>query len=42
MSLTVQQTRALVLGGAILMTLTLAGLAWMQIHTMLARCSSLF
>jgi hypothetical protein len=42
MSLSVQQTRAIVLGGAILMTLALTGLAWTQIHSILARCNSLF
>jgi hypothetical protein len=42
MSFSVQQTRAIVLGGAVLMTLVLASLAWTQIHSMVARCNSLF
>jgi len=42
MSLSMQQTRALVLGGTIVMALALASLAWHQINTMLASCNSLF
>jgi hypothetical protein len=42
MSLSVQQTRAIVLGGTIVMTLVLASLAWHQINAMLASCNSLF
>jgi hypothetical protein len=42
MSLSVQQTRAIVLGGTIVMTLVLASLAWHQIHAMLASCNSIF
>jgi hypothetical protein len=42
MSLSVQQTRAIVVGGTIVMTLVLASLAWQQIHAMLASCNSLF
>jgi len=42
MSLSVQQTRAIVLGGTIVMTLVLTSLAWQQIHAMLAACNALF